>query len=105
MLNLLSFSGVMYSRCCLCRQGNQSTDLGEDVHTVASLLKLYLRDLPEPVVDHYNYRKIIDATKGMYIHYDTYVRMTTSTACIHIALNIILPNPTYTCAIHEYICM
>ena len=40
------------------------TDLGEDVHTVASLLKLYLRDLPEPVVDHYHYRKIIDATKG-----------------------------------------
>jgi len=33
---------------------------------VASLLKLYLRELPEPVVDHYNYRKVLDATKGMH---------------------------------------
>lgn len=47
--------------------GNQvefPTHLGEDVHTVASLLKLYLRELPEPVVQHYNYRKVIDATKA-----------------------------------------
>ena len=68
-------SHVWYHYCklfilhyCYCL-GNQLTDLGEDVHTVASLLKLYLRELPEPVVDHYNYRKVIDATKGtcMYV--------------------------------------
>ncbi|XP_065906715.1 rho GTPase-activating protein 24-like isoform X2 [Dysidea avara] len=51
----------------LFNEGHQiefPTHVGEDVHTVASLLKLYLRELPEPVVDHYNYRKIIDATKA-----------------------------------------
>jgi len=63
--------------CCdmthlLGHQVDFPTHVGEDVHTVASLLKLYLRELPEPVVDHYNYRKVIDATKGMHMHGDRF---------------------------------
>ena len=35
----------------------------EDVHTVASLLKLYLRELPEPVVPHVYYESFKNATR------------------------------------------
>lgn len=33
-----------------------------DVHTVASLLKLYLRELPEPVVPWTQYQDFLDCT-------------------------------------------
>lgn len=33
-----------------------------DVHTVASLLKLYLRELPEPVVPWSQYQNFLDCT-------------------------------------------
>lgn len=33
-----------------------------DVHTVASLLKLYLRELPEPVVPWTQYQDFLDST-------------------------------------------
>lgn len=33
-----------------------------DVHTVASLLKLYLRELPEPVVPWTQYQAFLDCT-------------------------------------------
>ena len=36
----------------------------EDVHTVASLLKLYLRELPEPVVPFTLYESYKEALKG-----------------------------------------
>lgn len=36
----------------------------EDVHTVASLLKLYLRELPEPVVPFVFYESYKEALKG-----------------------------------------
>lgn len=36
----------------------------EDVHTVASLLKLYLRELPEPVVPFVFYQSYEEALKG-----------------------------------------
>lgn len=36
----------------------------EDVHTVASLLKLYLRELPEPVVPFLFYESYKEALKG-----------------------------------------
>ena len=35
----------------------------EDVHTVASLLKLYLRELPEPVIPHVYYESFKDAVR------------------------------------------
>ena len=38
----------------------------EDVHTVASLLKLYLRELPEPVVPFTFYESYKEALKGVH---------------------------------------
>ncbi|XP_064393491.1 rho GTPase-activating protein 24-like isoform X2 [Halichondria panicea] len=35
----------------------------EDIHTVASLLKLYLRELPEPVIPHVYYESFKQATR------------------------------------------
>ena len=35
------------------------------VHAVASLLKLYLRELPEPLLDYYLFDDFIIATAGM----------------------------------------
>lgn len=35
-----------------------------DVHTVASLLKLYLRELPEPVVPWSQYQDFLDCTSN-----------------------------------------
>lgn len=35
----------------------------EDVHTVASLLKLYLRELPQPVIPHVYYESFKDAVR------------------------------------------
>lgn len=34
-----------------------------DVHTVASLLKLYLRELPEPVVPFHKYEEFLSCAK------------------------------------------
>lgn len=36
----------------------------EDVHTVASLLKLYLRELPEPVIPYVYYESYRQALQG-----------------------------------------
>lgn len=36
-----------------------------DIHTVASLLKSYLRELPEPVVPFHMYHALIEAAKAM----------------------------------------
>ena len=38
----------------------------EDIHTVASLLKLYLKELPEPVVPFALYTPCTDAMKSKY---------------------------------------
>ncbi|XP_062867222.1 rho GTPase-activating protein 24 isoform X2 [Trichomycterus rosablanca] len=40
-----------------------SFDSNTDVHTVASLLKLYLRELPEPVIPFSKYDEILSCTK------------------------------------------
>lgn len=40
----------------------------EDVHTVASLLKLYLKELPEPVVPFALYTSYTDAVKCEFFH-------------------------------------
>ncbi|XP_068429783.1 rho GTPase-activating protein 24 isoform X2 [Clinocottus analis] len=40
-----------------------SFDCNTDVHTVASLLKLYLRELPEPVVPFHKYHDFLSCTK------------------------------------------
>ena len=39
----------------------------EDVHTVASLLKLYLRELPEPVVPYVFYESYQQALEGAWL--------------------------------------
>ncbi len=47
--------------------GSQQDFTGpEDVHTVASLLKLYLRELPEPVVPFIYYDSYKQALEGMF---------------------------------------
>ena len=38
----------------------------EDVHTVASLFKLYLRELPEPVVPFVFYESFRESLKGIF---------------------------------------
>uniref|UniRef100_A0A3B3Z758 Rho GTPase-activating protein 24 n=1 Tax=Periophthalmus magnuspinnatus TaxID=409849 RepID=A0A3B3Z758_9GOBI len=40
-----------------------SFDCNTDVHTVASLLKLYLRELPEPVIPFHNYNEFLSCAK------------------------------------------
>ena len=40
----------------------------EDVHTVASLLKLYLKELPEPVVPFVLYSSYTEAVKCEFFH-------------------------------------
>ncbi|XP_053709428.1 rho GTPase-activating protein 24 isoform X2 [Synchiropus splendidus] len=40
-----------------------SFDCNTDVHTVASLLKLYLRELPEPVIPFHKYEEFLACTK------------------------------------------
>ncbi|XP_061673814.1 rho GTPase-activating protein 25 isoform X2 [Syngnathoides biaculeatus] len=42
-----------------------------DVHTVASLLKLYLRELPEPVVPWAQYQDFLDCTNMLDTHHKT----------------------------------
>ena len=44
----------------------QPPDLsGEDVHAIASLLKLYLRELPEPLLTFVNFTPCMEAAKSM----------------------------------------
>lgn len=56
----------------------------EDVHTVASLLKLYLRELPEPVVPYLFYDSYKQALEGNFIIHYTY---TLVFKCIMIVLD------------------
>lgn len=42
-----------------------SFDCNTDVHTVASLLKLYLRELPEPVIPFHNYNEFLACAKAL----------------------------------------
>ncbi len=37
----------------------------EDVHTIASLLKLYLRELPEPIIPHCLFDNAVRTIKGI----------------------------------------
>ncbi len=39
---------------------------GDDVHTIASLIKLYLRELPEPVVPYLLFESYKEALEGMH---------------------------------------
>lgn len=55
---------------CLCPSHCMSTECvnvcsDTDVHTVASLLKLYLRELPEPVVPWSQYQDFLDCTNNI----------------------------------------
>ena len=53
--------------CILALSGcQQEFSSSEDVHTVASLLKLYLRELPEPLIPYVYYDKFQMAMKSMY---------------------------------------
>lgn len=42
-----------------------SFDCNTDVHTVASLLKLYLRELPEPVIPFHDYNEFLACAKAL----------------------------------------
>ncbi|XP_019738411.1 rho GTPase-activating protein 24 isoform X2 [Hippocampus comes] len=46
-------------------------DCNTDVHTVASLLKLYLRELPEPVIPFHKYDDFLACTKLLGVEDDT----------------------------------
>ncbi|KAL6469595.1 hypothetical protein MHYP_G00207140 [Metynnis hypsauchen] len=48
-----------------------SFDSNTDVHTVASLLKLYLRELPEPVIPFCKYEEFLACTKLLSKDHDT----------------------------------
>lgn len=41
----------------------QEIPASEDVHTVASLLKLYLRELPDPIIPFHLFQMAVDSTK------------------------------------------
>ena len=43
----------------------QDIPASEDVHTVASLLKLYLRELPDPIIPFSLFNTAVIATKGV----------------------------------------
>ena len=52
------------STCQLSPGCQQDFPASEDVHTVASLLKLYLRELPEPLVPFVSYGHFQSAVKS-----------------------------------------
>ena len=39
----------------------------EDIHSVSSLLKMYFRELPNPICTYYLYDKFVEAAKARYI--------------------------------------
>lgn len=59
-----------------------------DVHTVASLLKLYLRELPEPVVPWTQYQDFLDCTNLMDVNssnvHQLKICLITHTVCIQV---------------------
>ena len=38
----------------------------EDIHSVSSLLKMYFRELPNPICTYYLYDKFVEAAKARY---------------------------------------
>ena len=52
--------------CLLLLSAGSQQDIpaSEDVHTVASLLKLYLRELPEPIIPFSSFQTAIKVTRS-----------------------------------------
>lgn len=68
----------MSSGCCCCAGCQLEFSASEDVHSVASLLKLYLRELPEPLVPFVCYPHFQSAVKSKLTALDWCVVLTVS---------------------------
>jgi hypothetical protein len=53
-------AGVLISFACIDMKGNLDFDNVEDPHLISSLLKMYLRELPEPLMTFDLYTEFID---------------------------------------------
>ncbi len=65
-------------RACMHTDQSISLDGETEIHTVASLLKLYLRELPEPLLTYHLFDDFINATTGLLSALYLYVCMSHS---------------------------